>query len=97
MAFTSSPSSRRCWTIRRKRFLMSDVQGFWEDLAALPITVELPLSSAQAKGLLNLAASCNLTVYDALYLELAVRLRLPLATLDRALRQASPSNGVALL
>jgi predicted nucleic acid-binding protein len=38
---------------------------------------------------LDLAASRKLTVYDANYLEPALRLRLPLASLDQALRQAS--------
>lgn len=83
--------------IRRKRFPMPEVQGFWDDLAALPIAVEPPLNSTQAKAVLKLAANFNLTIYDALYLELAIRLNLPLATLDSALRQASPSNGVVLL
>jgi predicted nucleic acid-binding protein len=82
---------------RRKRFLLSDVQGFWDDLATLPITIEPPLNSTQSKAVLNLAASCNLTIYDALYLELAMRLGLPLATLDTALRQISPAKGVVLL
>jgi predicted nucleic acid-binding protein len=36
-------------------------------------------------------------VYDASYLELAQRRRLPLATTDRALRSAAAAAGVALL
>ena len=36
----------------------------------------------------------GLTAYDAAYLELAQRRRLPLATLDRALRDAATSAGV---
>jgi predicted nucleic acid-binding protein len=36
-------------------------------------------------------------LYDAAYLELAQRLRLPLATLDRELRAAARAEGVALL
>ena len=39
----------------------------------------------------------NLTIYDASYLDLARRLRLPLATLDRRLAQAAAREGVALL
>jgi len=35
---------------------------------------------------LSLAQRCRLTLYDAAYLELAQRLRLPLASLDQALR-----------
>jgi predicted nucleic acid-binding protein len=36
-------------------------------------------------------------VYDAVYLELAVRKGLPLATLDRELRAAAQAEGVTLL
>jgi predicted nucleic acid-binding protein len=39
----------------------------------------------------------NLTIYDAVYLELATRLRLPLATLDRRLATAAAQVGAALL
>ena len=37
-------------------------------------------------ALSELASAHNLSVYDAAYLELALRLGLPLATLDRPLR-----------
>ena len=36
----------------------------------------------------------QLSVYDAMYLELAMRLRMPLATLDRALTNAALTTGV---
>ncbi len=44
-----------------------------------------------------LGAAHNLTIYDSVYLELARRLRLPLATLDRRLASAAEREGVALL
>lgn len=44
-----------------------------------------------------LAEMCNLTVYDAAYLELAQRRRLPLATLDAALARAAKAAGVEVL
>lgn len=44
----------------------------------------------------QMARRHGLTVYDAAYLELAQRLRLPLATLDRALTRAAAGEGVAL-
>jgi len=37
-----------------------------------------------------------LTIYDAAYLDLALRERLPLASLDKALRSAALKNGVGL-
>ena len=47
-------------------------------------------------SLMTLARKQKLTVYDAAYLELAQRERLPLATLDRALEKAAIAEGVAL-
>ena len=46
---------------------------------------------------LQLAERFNLTLYDATYLELAQRLGLPLATLDKELRIAADALGVELL
>lgn len=46
---------------------------------------------------INLAEQCQLTSYDAAYLELAMRSGLPLASHDRALRAAAQSLGVLLL
>ncbi len=48
-------------------------------------------------ALLGLARLHRLTVYDAAYLELAIRRSLPLATLDRALARAAETEGVALI
>ncbi len=46
---------------------------------------------------LQLADRFELTLYDAAYLELASRRRLPLATLDRESRDASAALGITLL
>lgn len=46
---------------------------------------------------LRLATEYKLTVYDAAYLELAQRKRLPLATLDDALAKAATAAGVETL
>lgn len=45
----------------------------------------------------GLAVVWRLTVYDAAYLELALRAGLPLATLDRALAAAAIGTGVTVL
>lgn len=47
--------------------------------------------------LLHLCRSHHLTSYDALYLDLAMRRQLPLATLDDQLRSAGKKLGVKLL
>ena len=50
-----------------------------------------------ASATLGLADRHRLTLYDAAYLELALRLNLPLATLDQALRDAAAALGLAVL
>ena len=44
-----------------------------------------------------MAGQYGLTVYDAAYLELAIREGLPLATLDHDLRKAARASGVPLV
>jgi predicted nucleic acid-binding protein len=52
--------------------------------------------AAHVDAAIALADFYQLTVYDAIYLELAKRMRLPLATLDKNLAQASHRAGVTL-
>jgi predicted nucleic acid-binding protein len=47
--------------------------------------------------LLSLALRFQLTSYDAAYLELALRLQLPIATRDDALAEAAWAAGVGVL
>jgi predicted nucleic acid-binding protein len=49
------------------------------------------------REILRLARELDLTSYDALYVDLARREGLPLATLDKGLRVAAGKAGVALL
>jgi predicted nucleic acid-binding protein len=66
------------------------------DLAELPIRLD-PETDAHAWGeTARLAARRRLTVYDAAYLELAIRRAFPLATLDCELRAAATAEGVPL-
>jgi predicted nucleic acid-binding protein len=83
--------------VRRKRVPPGRPELFWDELAVLPIDVELPLTPGQAKAVLSLCKQYELTVYDAAYLELAKRRGLPLATQDSALLKAAQSEGVALI
>ena len=46
---------------------------------------------------MHLAEKHALTAYDAVYLELALRTGLPLATLDGPLRKAAKDEGVRVL
>ena len=68
-----------------------------EALAGLPVVIHGATEIAAMQTCLELAQRRQLTVYDAAYLELALRLRLPLATLDRELIAAAKAEGCALL
>jgi predicted nucleic acid-binding protein len=63
--------------------------------AALNLVQELPLrldGQADSDTTLQLARAHSLTIYDAAYLELAVRRHLPLVTFDTALAEAARSE-----
>lgn len=61
----------------------------------LPITVDR--AAVPPERILALALSHNLTAYDAAYLELALRTKLPLAASDGPLRIAAEKAGVSIL
>ncbi|HEX7728257.1 MAG TPA: type II toxin-antitoxin system VapC family toxin [Terracidiphilus sp.] len=79
---------------RRKRLKLEDSSEFLAILATYPIEIDPQVQ--QDRALLS-ARSHGLSVYDAAYLELAQRRRLPLATLDRALEAAARAEGIQLL
>ena len=66
-------------------------------LADLPIVLDDQTAGQLWTATARLAEQHQLSAYDATYLELAVRLNLPLATNDRALITAARVEGVALL
>lgn len=68
-----------------------------QDLTDLPIDIDDETTDRAWRETLALAETHRLTLYDAAYLELALRRSLPLATLDTALRAAGEATGVPLL
>ena len=66
-------------------------------LHALPIKLDDETADKSWEDTLRLAERFTLSVYDATYLELAQRRRLPLASMDRALRSAAAALGVEVL
>ena len=78
---------------RRGRIDQAGIEGFLSALGAYDIEVDGQTSSLAWSKTLALAASHGLTVYDAAYLELALRRRLPLATLDKTLLAALKKAG----
>ena len=74
---------------RRGRVDSEEWEQLYANLEALPIEID-PVSTSRVWGTaLQLANAHRLSVDDAMYLELALRMRLPLATLDRALSEAA--------
>lgn len=66
-------------------------------LSKLPLDLDHEGASMAFGKLVQLASDQSLTIYDATYLELAIRKRLPLASEDGPLRQAARRCRVRLL
>ena len=66
-------------------------------LADLPITTDTETAPRAFQEILTLAAAQKLTTYDAAYLELTIRRRVPLATKDKALIRAADATKVQAL
>ncbi len=82
---------------RRRRLTDRQIDGVLRDLGLLNITVD-PTTADRALGaVLDLALGEQLTAYDAAYLELALRMSVPLASLDKELCAAAVRRGVRLL
>jgi predicted nucleic acid-binding protein len=80
---------------RRKRFSLDQIDGFLLRLKALPIDAAQQ-SPSEVLELPALAQAHGLTNYDAAYLALAIRFKLPVATTDSGLRKAASAAGVAI-
>ena len=79
---------------RRGRLAEADSTRFVELLRALPIAMDEEASLQTILTILARSRAYGLTSYDAAYLELAMRLGLPLATRDKSLRAACKKSGV---
>jgi predicted nucleic acid-binding protein len=83
--------------VRRGRITAAYRDASLDDLRALAIAVD-PQTNRQAwAATLRLCERFGLTAYDAAYLELALRRRLPLATLDGELMHAAQAENVSLV
>ncbi len=82
---------------RRRRIAPEKRATLAAFLRDLPITLDGDTAERAWDATARLAAQFQLTVYDAAYLELAQRRRLPLASLDQDLRNAASASGVDIL
>ena len=75
-----------------QRLMAEKAQQVLARLASLPIAVDRV--GAPPHELLALALRFGLSSYEAAYLELALRLQVPVATVDAALKGAAMACGV---
>jgi predicted nucleic acid-binding protein len=83
--------------LRRGRLGPDALPQVLAELALLPVVVDDAGARDAWAEPLALALATGLTLYDALYLELAKHRGAPLATFDAALRHAALATGVAVL
>jgi len=83
--------------VRRGRMTPAQRSRRLADLGALAIDSDSGATGRCWDAALPLAERCRLTVYDATYLELALRHGFMLATLDGALRAAAEAEGLVVL
>lgn len=83
--------------VRRGRTDAAFRNATLDDLGQLPLHTDNETDAQAWNATLALAIRHKLTLYDAAYLELALRRALPLASLDAELRAAATGEGIALL
>lgn len=83
--------------VRRRRIDAGFRENALTDLAILDITIDQQTNAQAWNATMRLADRHRLTLYDAAYLELAWRLKIPLATLDQELRSAGLAIGLTVL
>ena len=83
--------------VRRRRITANERNEILTDLALLPISIDRETGKNAWARTIELADAHLLSVYDATYLELAIRRMLPLSTLDSDLRRAAEAEGLTLL
>jgi len=82
---------------RKGRTTAAEVETFITVLSSFDIEIDSDGPNRAFSQVLPLCRAHQLTSYDAVYLELALRRHLPLATLDDQLRKAAKKLDVKLL
>ena len=79
---------------RRQRIREVDTMAFLTSLSGMNIEID---RSPDELAIVTLCRRHRLSAYDASYLELALRHRLPMATLDKRLAAAATTERVSLI
>jgi predicted nucleic acid-binding protein len=83
--------------VRKGRITDEKARAFLESLADLPIEIEDPTRTQMFVSVRALVGQYKLTAYDASYLELAIRHKLPIAAFDNALANAAREAGMTIV
>ncbi len=94
--FTLETGNALLMAKRRGRLTEETLLEAFYGISALDPQVDPLTSDCAHHDTLKLALKHNLTLYDAAYLELAMRLEGVLATLDKGLQRAAESEGVLM-
>ncbi len=81
---------------RRRRLTTSQSSFFLDQLSNFNIRIDNAIAPHIFGAVMSEARRWHLTVYDASYLELALRRNLPLATLDETMKKAAKILGISM-
>jgi predicted nucleic acid-binding protein len=82
---------------RRRRLTRPEWREIRKEIAAIPVILDGEMHELALHRISDVAEDFTLTAYDAVYLELALRRGLPLASRDGALNKAAKKCGVKTL
>lgn len=81
---------------KHKRISEIESSSFIDLLSEMPIIVEQSAAIRAMHSVFVLAGQLDLTIYDASYLELAIREKIPLLTLDKQLIKAAKKMHISV-
>jgi predicted nucleic acid-binding protein len=82
---------------RKKRITADRTKAFLQGLQRMDVVTDTTAPAAVFNAIQRLCRKHGLTSYDAAYLEIAMRGKYQLATVDNALMNAARAEGVGLL
>ena len=82
--------------VRRNRLPFAQAEEIFDDISELNIAIEDTQPATIWVDVFELSQRHSISVYDAGYLELALRMKHPLATLDKALANAAMRENLRL-
>lgn len=85
------------WKVRKGDIEQAAADMVLESAFLISITLDHRSPAEVKRSIVPLSWKHQLTSYDAAYLELALRLKLPIATIDKALVRAARAEGVTVL